>query len=132
MMKNMLNKAVELSIDRGKYKVHLIAIPTDDGLIITILGGEKPHVGAVAIGVPRPSLKDPSKLSATSSVFTLPSHKDDEIAKPIAERIAKKMNQTTVVVAGVHIENASKLEIRELLANAKKAGDEFIKRFKAA
>lgn len=131
-MINMLNKAVELSTGKGRYKVHLVGIPTDDGLIIAILGGDKPHVGAVAIGVPRPSLKKPSKLSATSSVFTLPAHKDDEIAKPIAEIIAKKLNQTTVVVAGVHIEKASKLEIRELLANANKLGDEIVKKFKVA
>lgn len=129
LMKNMPSETVKLSTGKGKYKVHLIGIPTEYGLIITILGGEKPHVGAVAVGVPRPSLKDPSKLSATSSVFTLSSHKDDEIAKPMAEKIAKKLNQTTVVVAGVHVEKASKLEIRELLTNAKKAGNEFIRRF---
>jgi len=42
-MKNMLNKAVELSAGKGRYKAHLVGILTDDELIIALLGGEKPH-----------------------------------------------------------------------------------------
>jgi hypothetical protein len=37
----------------------LFALKTFEGLIILATGGEKPHVGAVAIAIPRPSLKNP-------------------------------------------------------------------------
>lgn len=94
---------------------------TDDGVIVCVLGGEKPHVGAVAIGVPRPSLRDPSATSATSSVFTLIGHKDDEIARPFAEKFAKRTGQPAVVVAGVHVKKAKKRDIEKLVANANQA-----------
>jgi len=119
-----------LSIGKGRYRVDLTAIITMDGLIISILGGEKPHVGAVAISIPRPSLKDPSKLSATTSVFTLLGHKDDEVARLASERLAKELNQTVVVVAGVHIEGAENEDIKKLIYNSKQAIEVFLEKIK--
>lgn len=50
-------------------------------LLVAISGGEKPHIGAVSVAQPRPSLKDPKHTSATASVICLIGHKEDEIAK---------------------------------------------------
>lgn len=51
---------------------------------------------------PRPSLKEPGSLSATGSVFTFPAHKEDGIAKAMAEELARRLNGRVVVVAGMH------------------------------
>jgi len=53
-----------VSVGRGKHRINLSAMITKDGLIVSIVGGEKPHAGAVAIGIPRYSLNVPSKISA--------------------------------------------------------------------
>jgi len=123
-------KEKRVSVGKGKYRINLIAIITMDGLIVNILGGEKPHVGAIAIGLPRPSLMDPSRLSATTSVFTLVGHKDDEVARPAAERLAEELNQTVVVVAGMHIERAKDEDIRKLTRNSMQAVEFFLRNFK--
>lgn len=108
---------VRVSVGVGKYRVDGVGIIAGgDGLVICILGGESPHVGAVALAIPRPSLKDPRKLGVTSSVLTLVGHKDDEIARPISENVAKELNQKTVVIAGVHINKASNQDINKLVA----------------
>jgi predicted esterase len=120
----------QISVGKGKYKIDLTAITTADGFIITIVGGEKPHVGAVAISIPRPSLKNSSKISTTTSVFTLIGHKDDVLAKPAAEKLAKKLKQTVVVVAGVHIDEASEEEIKELTTNSMQGIRLFLKKAK--
>ena len=112
---------LKVSEGKGKYKVDLFALKTFEGLIILATGGEKPHVGAVAIAIPRPSLKNPKRTSVTTSTFTLVGHKDDEIAKIVAEAIAKEFNEVTVVVAGIHIEKAQEKDINQLVANTKKA-----------
>ena len=44
--------------------------------VVVVTGGEVPHVGAVAMAAPRPSLADPARTSATASVFTYLSHKE--------------------------------------------------------
>lgn len=123
-------KKKRVSIGKGRYRIDLTAIITMDGLIISIVGGEKPHVGAIAVGIPRPSLRDPSKLSATTSVFIMVGHKDDEVAKPVAERLARELNQTVVVVAGMHIEEAEKEDIRKLTYNSMQAVKVFLRKMK--
>ena len=50
-------------------------------LLVYIWGGEAPHIGAVAMAQPRPSLADPAKTSSTASVFTYVGHKEDALAK---------------------------------------------------
>jgi len=123
-------KEKRVSIGKGRYKIDLTAIITMDGLVVSIVGGDKPHVGAIAVGIPRPSLRDPSKLSATTSVFTLVGHKDDEVARPVAERLVKGLNQTVVVVAGMHIEGAEKEDIRKLIHNSMQAAEVFLRKMK--
>lgn len=111
---------VEVSVGEGKYKVTAMGIPTASGIIVSMFGGEKPHIGAVAIAIPRPSLEDALKISSTSSVFTLMSHKDDQVARPTAEKLARELKEVVVVVAGIHIEKATKEDIKILVKNSKK------------
>jgi cell division GTPase FtsZ len=124
-------KQIRVSAGKGKYKITLVAVATMDGLIVSLVGGEKPHVGAVAISIPRPSLKNSSKFSATTSIFTITGHKDDELAKPVAERLAKEFTQTVVVIAGVHIDRASDDDIRKLVYNSEQAVKNLLKKMKS-
>lgn len=105
----------------GRWRVSATAIATGDGVTIHLGGGERPHVGAVAIAIPRPSLRDPARTSATSSVITVTGHKDDELAKPLAELAAARLGQVAVVVVGVHVEGATDEDIERLAAHAREA-----------
>ncbi len=110
---------IKVSAGTGKHKVDLVITPVGRDLLAVIFGGDQPHVGAVAVAIPRPSLKDAGRLSSTSSVITLTAHKDDQVAKMAAETLARKLNKVTVVSAGMHIDNASEADIRKLVRNAK-------------
>ncbi|MCL0108025.1 proteasome assembly chaperone 4 family protein [Peptococcaceae bacterium] len=111
-------KTIQLSEGKEKYCVNVTATITGDGLIVQLTGGDKPHVGAVVMSLPRPSLKDASDISCTSYVLPRLGHKDDEVAKPIAEELSRRYNIAVVVVAGIHIENATESEIKKVLTNA--------------
>ena len=106
------------AVGNGRYKITSFGFATQEGFIVLILGGEKPHVGAVAVAIPRPSLKNSSKISSTSSVFTITGHKDDYIARPAAEKLARRLGEVVVAVAGVHVDNASKEDIKILMRNS--------------
>jgi len=86
-------------------------------ILIIITGGTHPHAGALAIGEPRHSMSQEDKTSATVSVLTRTGHKDDEIARSVAYEIASFFNRYTIVVAGLHIDQASSSEIDALLHN---------------
>ncbi|RYD02039.1 hypothetical protein N752_26675 [Desulforamulus aquiferis] len=49
------------------------------------------------------------------------------MAKPIAEKIAKHFNQTVVVVAGIHVEDASDNDIKALITNCWLCVEELLK-----
>lgn len=76
---------------------------------------------AVALSVPRPGIDDPQKVSCSTIVVPLIGHKDDKIALPVAEELAKKYDCPVVVVAGIHIKNAGAGEIDKLVSNCWKA-----------
>lgn len=109
-----------ITVGEGRYQIEVQATRTQDGLIVHLLGGEKPHVGAVAISVPRPK-KNGEGFTVDTWLSPIPGHKDGDIAKPTAERIARQRNENVVVIAGVHISNATKEEINKLVANSLEA-----------
>lgn len=123
-------KQMSYSVGEGKYLVNLLATITAEGLIVQVLGGDKPHVGAVALSVPRPGLSDPEKVSCNTTVVPLLGHKDDEVAKPVAEKIATALAAPVAAVAGLHIDNASQDEIALLLQNCREVTARFIKEAK--
>ena len=91
------------------------------GLGVNLLGGSGPHIGAVAVAIPRPSLARPGKRSATTSVFALVGHKDDELARFVATELARALGITVVVTAGVHLPRARSSDITAVLRNARAA-----------
>ena len=126
MLKRSPKSVFKISAGSGNHKITMTLIPTDSGVVATILGGDRPHIGTVAIAIPRPSLKNPKMTSSTSSVMNLVGHKDDEIAKPISEKIAESLNLVAVVVAGVHIKNADSDDIKSLVSNSMKCAEKAI------
>ena len=96
---------------KGKYKIEAILIDSGRDLTLWIGGGTSPHVGAIALGIPRPSLEDSNITSASVSVLCLTGHKEDEWAKNLAHQLAKEFNQPAVVTLGIHIDNIVRVEI---------------------
>ncbi|MGI9861015.1 hypothetical protein SDD30_06475 [Moorella naiadis] len=107
-------------VGRGRYRVSCRIFITGEGFIVHLLGGEKTHVGAVALGIPRPSLRGEG-TSATTSVLTLTGHKDDEVARPAAATLAAACQAPVVVVAGIHLDGATPGELVQLQENAQRA-----------
>jgi hypothetical protein len=103
----------QISEKKGRFEINAQINIMGRDLQVNLLGGSG-HIGAVGMGEPRPSLKDPSQRSATSSVFTFVSHKEDGIAKFMAERLAKDLNRKVVVAAGIHWDELDPDEIEQI------------------
>jgi hypothetical protein len=116
----------------GRHRIWGTAFLSHEGLAVNLVGGEVPHIGAVAVSIPRPSLANPRQRSATTSVITVVGHKEDELARPIAAELARTLNRTTVVVAGVHIRGASPADLARIFENAGRAVEVIIAKVKAA
>jgi hypothetical protein len=85
-------------------------------LMVLVTGGDAPHLGAVAMAEPRPSLADPSRTSATVSVFCYPGHKEDELARELAQALAAALGVKVVVAAGMHWDGLTAADIAQVRA----------------
>ena len=111
----------------GSYDIEAGVRRIGDDLLVSIWGGEKPHIGAVAVALPRPSLKIPEMTSATASVFCFPGHKEDELVKGVSEVLAAIMGIRVVVTAGIHWDNLSEKGIRKIIKNSEVLVDLILK-----
>lgn len=86
-------------------RVHLHTERMGNDLCITVCGGDRPHIGSVAIAEPRESLTGNGTLSATVSTFNFVGHKDDMVANAIAHAVAANLGCRTVVLCGLHYDS---------------------------
>jgi hypothetical protein len=117
---------VEFEIGIGAYQVRAVVISCGKDIMVIITGGDTPHVGAVAVASPHESLKKDGSLSATASVFCVMSHKDDMPARTAALRLAVAFNATAVVTVGLHINDATDVDIIKIKNNFNKLIDMII------
>jgi len=107
-----------LKTEEGTYDLEAGVRLIGNDLLVGIWGGEKPHIGAVSVAQPRPSLKNPNVTSATASVFCFVGHKEDELAKAVSEILAAALNTQVVVTAGIHWDNISEEGIQKVIRNS--------------
>ena len=117
-----------IKTDTGAYDLTASVRMIGSDLLIAIWGGEKPHIGAVAVAQPRPSLKDPKVTSASASVICLVGHKEDELAKAAAEILAAALETQVVVTAGIHWDNLAPEGIQHVVRNSEILVDKILER----
>lgn len=101
----------------GIHTVEAVTVLCGPDINVSICGGTHYHVGASALGLPRQSLKDSSKPSASVSVLTVVGHKEDDLAKQAAHHLATVFRCRVSVQAGLHIDNATQKDIERLWGN---------------
>lgn len=115
----MNEKSFEVTTASGAFDIHANVRLIGKDLLVAIWGGEKPHIGAVAVAEPRPSLKDPKHMSSTASVICLLGHKEDALAKAASEILSAALNARVVVTAGIHWDNLDEGGIKRVIENSK-------------
>lgn len=113
-----MSREFTINTNEGEYDLWASVRQIGPDLLVAIWGGEKPHIGAVAMSQPRPSLKDPEVTSSTASVFAYVGHKEDELAKAAAEILAAALKTNVVVTAGIHWDNLPPEGIQRVIRNS--------------
>ncbi len=95
---------------------------------VALQSGEAGHIGAVAVSQARPSLSDDGSCSATTSVIALLGHKEDELARAVASRLARALGGVVSVACGVHLDAIRPEELRDVAALAEELAEELAAR----
>ena len=122
----------QFMIGKGRSRIQITVETAGKDLVVMFKGGDVPHIGAVAIGVPVPRRSDPQQTRASVSVLTIPPHREDLIVHPAAEKLASELGITTVVVAGIHLDMPQPNELQEILDNCNNGVLRIIEYFNAA
>lgn len=109
----------EFVVGMDVYKISATVILCGVDAAVIIGGGERPHIGAVGLASPRPSLQNKDKVSASASVLCVLGHKEDLLARTAALRLASKFNVNVVVSVGLHLDNATEEDIKKMQSNFK-------------
>lgn len=90
--------------------VHMVG----SDVIVAVGGGDRPHVGCVVLAVPTPG-RSGTGYSPSVSVLTIPPHKEEPIARAVAEEICRRHGRVATVTAGVHEDDIDREAIETYL-----------------
>ncbi len=102
------------------YKVKAEVRMVGSDILVILYGGQKPHIGSIAVALPRPSLENRKRTSSTSSVYNFLGHKDDVVAQKMSEALSARLNKKVVVAAGIHVDRITQEGIEKVLENCDK------------
>ena len=103
-----------VSKSNNGFAIQGTIIALDNSDVIVVITGGRDHIGAIGLAVPRPSLLDANNRSATSSILTMPGHKEDVLVKDVSERVAAATGRNIAVIAGVHYDDLSVDDLKVL------------------
>ena len=114
-------RSFSVSAGDGAHRVEILCALLGSDVCLCIGGGQKPHIGAAALAVPRESLRGDGNASASASVLCVTGHKEDELAREAALRFASHFGGRVLVSAGMHIDEAKDRDILLLMDNCRAA-----------
>ena len=121
-------KRYSFEVSKGRFKIQALVQRVGQDILVSMWGGTLPHIGAVGMATPRPSLRDPKKMSATSSTFTYVGHKEDAVVKRISELLASRLKTKVVVSAGIHWDNLTSRQIDIIAKLTRKLSAQVLKK----
>jgi len=104
-----------LSVGEGRYRVEMQYLQVGRDRLFIITSAEEGHIGAVTLAEKR-GLQTLSKLG----------HRDDIISQSAAEILHAGLGEDITVVCGIHIDHATKEEIKTLVANAQQCATNYL------
>ena len=114
-----MKKRISVRTAEPDYVLEAEAVRIGPDILVYVWGGDRPHLGAVAAAQPRPSLADPDRTSATASVLSYVGHKEDGVAKEMAEALSARFKTNTVVTAGIHWDELSTEAIQIIMGRCR-------------
>jgi hypothetical protein len=121
---------ITLEAQWGRLQLQLAAVPMGRDLCVTLAGGDRPHIGAVALSQGRPSLTGNGSKSATTSVLALPGHKEDDLARALARSLATSLDASVCVACGIHLDDILPEELEQVPGLVEDLGRQLLQRLK--
>ncbi|MEM2142592.1 MAG: hypothetical protein QXS20_06955 [Candidatus Thorarchaeota archaeon] len=94
-------------------------------LLVIIHGGDESHIGGAALGFSTASSHSDSRMISVNTI-TAPGHKDYVVATSVAERLCRELGVNVLVSVGIHVSNAPRQVIEDIVRLVDEMVDEFL------
>jgi gallate decarboxylase subunit D len=121
-------RLVRVAARSGTLRLWAVAARAGDDLVVTLGGGARPHVGCVVVAQPHASAAEPGRTRVTASVLAIPPHREEALARPLAEALARALGAVVTVAAGVHDDNLTPEGIATYLRLGERLRDRLLAR----
>lgn len=111
----------------GIYRIYGSVYKIGEDFLISVYGGTKPHIGAVAAAYPYLNINCTQKITTTSSVISFPGHKETEIALLISKTVSKSLKTNAAVTVGIHIDDIEESGIKQIIENSEILAKKIVK-----
>ncbi len=101
------------TVGKGKHTVFFEKYLLDEDIIFIVGGGQQSHVGGIVICEPEKPMQ----------VLGLSDHRDITVLQPLAIAACKKYHRRVTVLGGIHIDDASKEDIKIVVEHCKQLED---------
>jgi len=118
-----MRELTTITVGEGRGELVLRGFSFGDGLLLAIFNPIGIHIGSIALAE-----YDDLSGRVSVSLFTRRGHKDDEVARRVAYRVAKETKRPVCVVCGIHLEDITREEIEQVLDTAERLADRFLER----
>lgn len=112
---------VTLTASRGRVALRMTCVAMGRDLAVSLAGGDREHIGAVALGLPRPKGD-----GATTSVLAVLGHREDDLARNLATRLASRLGVAVCVACGIHVDGISREELAAVLELSAELADRLV------
>jgi hypothetical protein len=104
-----MKKIISKKCREDKFVLYITAYSIGDDFLFTVFN-QNEHLGGIGVGS-----FDEKSTRAYSSVISYPGHRDDVLAKHIAQQAAKKLKQNTCAIVGIHIPDIDSQTIDKII-----------------
>lgn len=112
MSSNRLDiRRFEVAAPDDRYKIEAVCVLCGEDLVVIVGGGSNYHLGALALTLSLPSIKDENKLTTSTYQIPIPRHKEETLARESSLLLSQRLKRNVVVTVGIHIDGLTKEEI---------------------
>ncbi|HAU84026.1 MAG TPA: hypothetical protein DCW90_00395 [Lachnospiraceae bacterium] len=101
---------IQFEIERERVHINIKCIMVGEDLCVIISGGDRPHIGAAAVGYKENEYKE-SELRE----ITFCGHKDDIVMRSIAKKLSYRVKGKCFAIGGIHLDHIKREEIEFIL-----------------
>ena len=105
---------IEFHAGRGRLRLRLRALFMGADLCILLDGGDRPHIGAVALMPDATEVRHADQVDQedpAALALELPGHREGDLARRMAQELGQTLGHAVTVVCGIHMDAASKADI---------------------